>query len=1119
MRILDRGNFIKEENDTLKNDGVLFEDLVENLLNLEFGHLDWNRTKASWDGAKDFVGRKNGIPDVWAECKMYQNTLQLAVISKTLVMAINYQINRIIIFSWSKLTPNTLKELANFSSVCNTQLQIFDDGLLEALIIKHINSKTIKGFFPNLNEQKLQNIALKAKVDQFFCTDIHIDSSQVDHSKDITNPRSNQIYINTPCSFQITIYPNNIEPANIIINLDKLLDKEYELGILNKDKLNIDKDDKISKKLEPGEIYSLRIYFAPSKKGNHEIPICSIIVNNEKLKTDVVKFNVGRLSRPTLVGANIEQELKKIHAKISSNNLVYTTVINGLSGVGKSRFLEECISKLLKENYRICKFDGRSIQCKNFNTFVVELLTQLWRLPNPEIFKEECTSLELSTSKDDYSTYSNLYEVIKICTFSEQTSVDNIKDKIYHLFIEGFLKSSRIAILIDNVQSLDNKSIALVRELVKQTGRIGQNVSILAFNTEDLIYSHEAFSFYQNLKEELTIDSNGSFFTIDEFSEKEIKLFVDTHLKSISTELTFSQQYPSLFALICDHIQPRPLDLYLFFHLLTDKKVVELDDGIFYIDDFEEFNKILRGVEKNTENILEQRLVKLYNDEECLNVLIFLLYFGEVDIDSLADCLGIKYETIEKLQDGCWIKESTDKKMEFYHPKIERFIISKESAFSKEKKAKIFTILSNNIEIEKFPLVNFVLNPSKAPILHKAIDKLLELSTLNARNKLFATKIYNYITNKFSNVSPSIYLRAIQKICDLTAENNKSVKIEKLSCFNEKLKDYVPADSEATSYFHVIRQLASYLCDEAPYNSINIINDGLCRLNELKGNFPSEVVDFIQMNLKNRLSFCYRTIRNEEKAKKIGEEALAIAKKINNIPFICLCYIDLGYTFLGFAKDKNRLIEYWGEAVRLYRHHRENIFQVDFSIALGVMIVEAYLYAIENEEYTKAINKAEEIISLSKECFYMHTEILGILSKTIFEFKLYPNTYNEIITLADNLIDKCLISYDSKNQSKGYHLKAIALSKQGRRDKEAFVNFKYGLKILEKKKYLSVSDEALICDAVFFLKQHRNLEDQMFSYDIVKRKRGYNKLQDFGKIDELITPFMIFADNEYNFPV
>ena len=1117
MRILDRDNFIKEENNIPKSDGILFEDLVEYLLKLEFDHIDWNRTKASWDGAKDFIGKKNGIPDVWAECKIYQNTLQLAIISKTLVMAINYQINRIIIFSWSKLTSGALKELANFTSVSKTQIQVFDDELLEALIIKHIHHKVIKDFFPGFDKQKLQCVTFKVKLDQFFCTDIHLDSSQIDHSKDISNPRSNQIDINTPCLFQVTIYPNSIDPTNITINLKDLLYKEYELGILNKEKLGIGKYCKISKKLEPGEIYSLRIYFAPSKRGNHEIPAFDITVNKDKLKTSIVKFNVSRLTKPTLVGADIEQALRNFHAKVSSNNLVYTTVASGLSGVGKSRFLEECISKLLKENYRICKFDGGSIQCKKFNSFVVELLTQLWRLPKPEIFKEECMFLDLTTSQDDYETYSNLYDVIKTCTYSEVASIEKIKEKIYHLFIEGFIKSGRVAILIDNVQSLDNSSIALVRELVKQTGRIGQNVSLLAFNTEELIYSHEALSFYQNLKEELSTDSNASFITIDEFSEKEVKLFVDTHLRSLSSESTFSQQYPLLFELICSHIQPRPLDLYLFFHLLTDNKVVELDDGTFYIDDFEEFNKILRGIERKTENILEKRFKKISDNTEYLDLLIFLLYFGEIDTDSLIDNLEIKQETIKKLKNGCWIKELTDKKITFYHSKIERFIINKESTFSKQKKADIFKTLNSNIEISKYPLINFALNPLKHLILDEAINELLELSTLNARNKLFATKICNYVTNKSYNVSPSLYLRAIPKICDLVAENNNTVKIEQLSNFSDKLKQYIPTNSEAISYFHVIRQFASYVCAVNPYKSINIIDEGLCRLNEFKEHFSPKTVDFIQMNLKNRLIFCYRTIRNEEKARIIGEEALAIAKEINNIPFICLCYLDLGYIYLGFAKDKQKLTKYWGQAVMLYNLHKEYVFRADYSIALGVMIAKAYLFAIEGN-YMKAINQAEEVIGVAREKFYMHSEIAGILFKTIFEFKLHPKTYSDILVLTDNLIDRCLISYDSKNQSKGYHLKAIALCKQDEKHK-AYTNFKYGLKILKRKKYLSASDEALIYDTISFLRKQGNYSDDIPAvYDILKEKNKYHKLQEFMQIDDLISPFMLFSDNEYNFP-
>jgi hypothetical protein len=1115
--------FIEQENDTLKNNGLLFEDLVENLLNLEFGHLDWEKTKTSWDGARDFIGQKDGVLDVWVECKMYQKTLQLNVISKTLIMAINYRINRIIIFSLSKLTPGAIKELANFSSTTKTHIQIFDDELLEDLILKHINNRTIKEFFPNVGEQTMKEISLKPQIKQFFSTEIQLDSIQADHSKDESNPRSNQIFINTPCMFQIIVYPNTIEQANVVIDLSKILRREQVLGILNKEKLDIDKYYKISKNLSPGEIYSLKIYFAPSQKGPQEVPICDVFINDNKLQTTVVKFEVTRLTRPILVGENVTQALKDFHAKISSNNLIYTAVINGLGGVGKSRFLEECILGLLRENYRICKLDGKSIQCKNINLFAVEVLTQLWKLPNPKIFKNEFSPLESQTlEKDDYYfIHSGLYETIKICTVSEQTISNEIEENIHRFLLDGFLKQSRIAILIDNVQSLDNKSISLVKKLIEQTGLPGQNVTLLTFNTEELIYSHEATSFYQNLKEKLPSDLDSLFFTLNEFSEDEAILFVDAHLKNVNSNLTFSKQYPLLFELICKNIQPRPLDIYLFFHLLVEEKAVELDEGMFFVNDFEIFNKILLGVGKKTEDILKQRLDKLQNDVELLDVLILLMYFGEIDIDSLIERLNVKYKTIENLVNRCWIKILTDKKVAFYHPKIERFIIENEYSLLEARETVIFALLNDNHYVKNYPLVNFAINPLKDQILPKAIDELLKLSTLNARNKLFAIKIYNYVTGKFSNVAPAIYLKAIQKICDLIAENSTVIIIEKLSHFNEILNDYIPKESEVKSYFQVIRQHASFLCAKEPYKSISIINDGLSKLNRLKKElkFSEDIIDYIYMNLKNRLSFCYRTIRNQDKAREIGEEALEIAKKINNIPFVCLCYVDLGYIFLGATMDKNKLIEYWSEAVKFFNQNKESILE-DSSIVLAAMKAEAYLYAIKNKAYDKAISKAEEIIALSKACLSLHSEISGILAKTIFEFKSEPNNYNEIIALADNLIDKSLISYDSGNQSKGYHLKAIALCKQEEKNDEAYTNFKFGLKILENKEYLSISDEALVWDAASFSARQRNDSECLkFSPSIKNKISEYPEFEKFLENKRAVNLFMLFADNEFNFPV
>lgn len=47
---------VQNQKAKIKHDGQKFEDLVEDLLNLEYGNITWERTKTTHDGNKDFRG-------------------------------------------------------------------------------------------------------------------------------------------------------------------------------------------------------------------------------------------------------------------------------------------------------------------------------------------------------------------------------------------------------------------------------------------------------------------------------------------------------------------------------------------------------------------------------------------------------------------------------------------------------------------------------------------------------------------------------------------------------------------------------------------------------------------------------------------------------------------------------------------------------------------------------------------------------------------------------------------------------------------------------------------------------------------------------------------------------
>ena len=101
--------FAKEDT----NKGIQFEDLIEMILCRLFPEkrLKFSPTKKSHDGSKDFWALDGNHDLWWAECKNSAPNLSLKIISPTLFMAELYDIDYLMIFSYSRLNSNLLRKI------------------------------------------------------------------------------------------------------------------------------------------------------------------------------------------------------------------------------------------------------------------------------------------------------------------------------------------------------------------------------------------------------------------------------------------------------------------------------------------------------------------------------------------------------------------------------------------------------------------------------------------------------------------------------------------------------------------------------------------------------------------------------------------------------------------------------------------------------------------------------------------------------------------------------------------------------------------------------------------------------------------------------------------------
>ena len=137
-----------------KQDGLLFEELVGDLLRLEYPNLTFVRTKTTYDGSRDWEAKVPMLGDlnaeIWFECKYYRENLPAQAVAMTLVMAYAENAEQIVFFSYSRVNREFPKKVMRFSERSGIPIKIYDDTALEQLILRHWSELDAQKYFPDV---------------------------------------------------------------------------------------------------------------------------------------------------------------------------------------------------------------------------------------------------------------------------------------------------------------------------------------------------------------------------------------------------------------------------------------------------------------------------------------------------------------------------------------------------------------------------------------------------------------------------------------------------------------------------------------------------------------------------------------------------------------------------------------------------------------------------------------------------------------------------------------------------------------------------------------------------------------------------------------------------------
>ena len=1136
-------NFKKKNNEGKESfDGGLFEELVRDVLAVHFDG-DWEQTSITWDGGKDFVDRSIPGEQAWAECKMYKRALSIKVVSNTLVMAIDHhqKIKQLMFFSYSPLNENAKRHLGRFSESTNIDIQAFDDRKLERLILS--SKQILQKFFPSPPAKKKTEIEEDLEIIPFFSTDVHIGYTQVADIDGVTKSRKPFIPINTPCLYEIFLRSNTVkEKQEVVINLFDLLTKNCPLDFLNKGGFELDSNKCLKMELLPGELSSIRILLAPLTTTLKSIPSISVQTPKGTNNLPAIPIEVPRLNRPSLVGEPAYDALEQFETRISGKNTITHAVVSGKSGVGKTRFLEEAEMKLLTHNYLVLRLDGRNALCDEFKDFVVNLLSQIWRLPNINLFTNESESHVSSDTGD------TLFD--RVCSFVYQSDQEPINfvdelDQILDLVSHGLL-NQRAALLIDNVQKLDNPSLLLLFKLSERiTGTPGQGALLFAFNEDELIYSAEAALLHDKLRKEAILAQGArQFFELPEFSRDSVEMFLNTICKSLDNQEKFTEHYPRLTDMIYESVLPRPLDLYQLFLAAQDenRKIARVEDGFFFVKDPDEFYQLVKSVNRNTEIILGERLMSLSAKPNLMRLLVSLAYLGEGDTNLLLFVAESSSPELRYLVEGGWLRYSTSNKVDFYHPSIERFIIKilngehNDSRFDFVLDKSYTNVISSRLSkggfIEMFPLASFALSDDKSKLLNSALKRIatLQHTVPTIRKKFHAQALYDYILLP-NQVDPNLYIRYVQGICNLAAEGSIRSLVDRLWTCRQRINSFVPATNEAAyALCSIVRQYASYsnLLGQPEVGEQALSNE-LPKVDGLPESVDIYTRTKIKVNYMNRRCVCLKDMGEALKAEEVGKDTLELALQFDHKEFVCLTLLDLSAIYRNEKQDQAQYEYYLKKALDYFQENKLEINRLEPSIEFSCLENEAHLKGLSGD-IKSMVRLSESLIGRTRKSYSHYYLLRGLAAKAVmscrFELSKSPPDNQAIKTLLDltkEIEDLAILARFDRFHLKSLHLHAIINSNQGNLDRAqafytaALEKLEYKLLSNERRSYIIPSDKALLWDAANFWITNGVGASFPMKRTLIKNTNVSNLLKALDK-NEPKTPFTLFATDSFNYP-
>lgn len=400
-------------------------------------------TERRKDGGRDIIiSNLKQHQITWGECKHHKNSVSLKDIGKNVVLAITNQIQKIIFFSVSYVTPNTKHEILRAAQIHNFDVLFLDGSSLDREIAgnKKILNKYFKEDFEIYNPNS--NILLP---------DICIDEFENAYN-DTFFKDTRYCKLENGLDFYIHIFLKNYYETNlsdIIINLQDTKTCHFYKTKATLSQINSFCDSVVT--LRGIVLNTEKVVSLP------DINISYILEHDiQNISVPLGEIDGRNIWRIPFCGSKNMQFLASINPLLKQVENGYTRMLylRGVSGSGKTRMLEEISSFMMQKGFVSIYIDA---MVYGKNIFFREFIRQLLCLPclnSDNMFTEQDLEKLLIKYRIEFPDTTLIH---KFLWFNKKISSTLLGDFIYQCIISSPV-TSKLYIQFDNIQCLDEET-------------------------------------------------------------------------------------------------------------------------------------------------------------------------------------------------------------------------------------------------------------------------------------------------------------------------------------------------------------------------------------------------------------------------------------------------------------------------------------------------------------------------------------------------------------------------------------------------------------------------------------------------------------------------------------